>query len=136
MASRSGPKSATVVRIGTPVPRPPSEYTSTGYAVGLHSWPIDAARSTIFADDVPGTASPDRSPLTSARNTGTPAADRPSAMPWSVFVLPVPVAPATSPCRLSIESANPTWTSARGDGSPPSVPSSSAPSGSVPPAYA
>ncbi len=35
-------------------------------------------------------------------------------MPCSVFVLPVPVAPATSPCRLSIESANPTWTSARG----------------------
>src|ERR1700754_294710 len=38
----------------------------------------------------------------SARNTGTPAADSCSARPCSVLVLPVPVAPATSPCRLTI----------------------------------
>ena len=31
--------------------------------------------------------------MTSATNTGTPAAESCSAMSWSVFVLPVPVAP-------------------------------------------
>ncbi len=38
-------------------------------------------------------ARPDRSPFTSATKQGTPAADRPSMMPWMVTVLPVPVAP-------------------------------------------
>ena len=38
----------------------------------------------------------------SAANTGTPAADSCSASSCRVFVLPVPVAPATSPCRFTI----------------------------------
>ena len=59
----------------------------------------------------PGEAIPDRSPLTSARNTGTPAADSCSAISCSVLVLPVPVAPATRPCRLSISSGIRTPTS-------------------------
>ena len=45
---------------------------------------------------------PERSPLTSASSTGTPASDSWPASPCSVLVLPVPVAPATRPCRLSV----------------------------------
>jgi hypothetical protein len=40
----------------------------------------------------------------SASTTGTPAADSCSAMTCNVFVFPVPVAPATRPCRLSMDS--------------------------------
>ena len=36
----------------------------------------------------------------SATNTGTPRAESCSARSWSVRVLPVPVAPATSPWRF------------------------------------
>ena len=39
----------------------------------------------------------------SARKTGTPWPESCSAMSCSVFVLPVPVAPATRPCRLSVD---------------------------------
>ena len=38
----------------------------------------------------------------SAAKTGTPAAEICSAINCSVLVLPVPVAPATSPCRFSM----------------------------------
>ncbi len=62
----------------------------------------------------------------SATNTGTPAAESPSAMPCSVLVFPVPVAPATSPCRFIIASGSPTW--ALGEALPSST---RAPSGSV-----
>ena len=41
----------------------------------------------------PGSEMPDRSPLMSAANTGTPAAEKPSASTCSDTVLPVPVAP-------------------------------------------
>ena len=44
---------------------------------------------------------PERSPLTSARNTGTPVAEKPSARICSDTVLPVPVAPAIRPWRLA-----------------------------------
>ena len=37
----------------------------------------------------------------SAAKTGTPAREKPSASTCSVTVLPVPVAPVTSPCRLA-----------------------------------
>ena len=66
---------------------------------------MSAARSVILSLDTPATASPDRSPLMSGMNTGTPAADSCSAMPCRVLVLPVPVAPATRPCRLKVDSA-------------------------------
>ena len=45
---------------------------------------------------------PVRSPLTSARKTGTPWRLKFSASVCSVTVLPVPVAPVTSPCRFAI----------------------------------
>ena len=60
----------------------------------------------------PGAASPDTSPFTSATRTGTPASDSCSASSWRVFVLPVPVAPVTSPCRLVIASGSRTTASA------------------------
>src|SRR3954469_10260220 len=69
---------------------------------------------------------PERSPLMSARNTGTPCAASCSAMSWRVLVLPVPVAPATRPCRLSISSGTRTWTSGSGAPSSSRAPSSSA----------
>ena len=49
----------------------------------------------------PRRAMPDRSPLMSAANTGTPAREKPSASTCSVTVLPVPVAPVTRPWRLA-----------------------------------
>ena len=64
----------------------------------------------------PGRAMPDRSPLMSAAKTGTPAFDSWPARSCSVLVLPVPVAPAMSPWRLSIERA--TWTRASLTSSP------------------
>jgi hypothetical protein len=60
------------------------------------------------------------SPLMSLMNTGTPASESCSASTWSVFVLPVPVAPATSPCRLSIESG--TRIGASGSAVSPAIP--------------
>jgi hypothetical protein len=46
----------------------------------------------------------------SAAKTGLPAAAALSARSWSVFVLPVPVAPAMSPCRFSIATGSRTST--------------------------
>ena len=67
--------------------------------------PIWATRSLIFSSPLPwaspATQMPDRSPFTSAQNTGTPAAENCSAITCRVTVLPVPVAPATSPWRLA-----------------------------------
>ena len=62
----------------------------------------------------------------SAANTGTPAAESCSASSWSVLVLPVPVAPATRPCRLSIGSGIRTGTPVRVLASTISPPSSRA----------
>src|SRR3954451_917647 len=49
---------------------------------------------------------PDKSPFISAANTGTPARAKPSAMTCSDTVLPVPVAPVTSPCLLASASVS------------------------------
>ena len=62
----------------------------------------------------------------SAAKTGTPAALSCSASSWRVLVLPVPVAPATSPCRLSMPSGIRMWTSVSVVSSSISPPSSSA----------
>ncbi len=71
--------------------------------------PSEVIRSMTFGFVAsPGAARPVRSPLMSATKTGTPAFDSWPAISWSVLVLPVPVAPAISPWRLSIDRA--TWT--------------------------
>ena len=67
----------------------------------------------------PGAASPVRSPLMSATKTGTPAFESWPASSWSVLVLPVPVAPAMRPWRLSMDSA--TWTRTSLASSPPCI---------------
>ena len=94
-----------------PVPSPPRAKYSTGKPVACHCWPTEAAREVIFGLSAPGAERPDRSPLMSAANTGTPLADSCSASSCRVLVLPVPVAPATRPCRLSIPSGIRTCTS-------------------------
>ena len=60
----------------------------------------------------------------SAANTETPARAICSAINCSVFVLPVPVAPATSPCRFSIDSEMRIFASGIGLPSEISTPSS------------
>ncbi len=62
----------------------------------------------------------------SAANTGTPAVLSCSAISWRVLVLPVPVAPATRPCRLSMPSGIRMWVSVSVVASSISPPSSSA----------
>src|SRR5436305_104434 len=54
----------------------------------------------------PASESPDRSPLMSAANTGTPARANPSAITCSDTVFPVPVAPVTRPCRFASPSVS------------------------------
>jgi len=56
----------------------------------------------------------------SAANTGTPASESCSAMPWSPLVLPVPVAPAINPCRFIVRRG--TWTTAVPATFPPRTP--------------
>ena len=84
------------------MPIPPIARNSTGYAPGCHSSPVSFARAAMRSPGSPAAASPERSPLISATNTGTPAADSCSVISCSVLVLPVPVAPATRPCRFSM----------------------------------
>ena len=60
-----------------------------------------SARAVSFSLGVPGWQMPDRSPFTSEQKTGTPASEKPWAMICRVTVLPVPVAPATTPWRLA-----------------------------------
>ena len=62
----------------------------------------------------------------SAAKTGTPWALSCSASSCRVLVLPVPVAPATSPCRLSMASGIRMWTPPRSSAFNIRPPSSSA----------
>src|SRR6478609_5188158 len=118
--NRSGPNESIVARSGMPLPWPARAKNSAGYAVAAQSLsPVSAARSVIFSPGCPGTANPDRSPLMSGMKTGTPATESCSATPWSVLVLPVPVAPATRPCRLNVESGM--RTSADGSQTPSTI---------------
>ena len=70
---------------------------------GSKVMPRSVARLPAADPSSPGVGDAgDRSPFKSATNTGTPAAESCSAMSCSVFVLPVPVAPAMSPWRFII----------------------------------
>src|SRR5687768_17046060 len=74
----------------------------TGHAIHCGSSSLScASRSFIFGETAPATERPARSPLMSAMNTGTPINENRSANTCSVTVLPVPVAPVISPCRLA-----------------------------------
>ena len=96
--SSSGPISETVARIGWPC-SPNRSQKITGNSLELIGVELDllGARLTRKSLAVPIMAMPDRSPLMSAQNTGTPALEKPSARICSVTVLPVPVAPVTRP---------------------------------------
>src|SRR4029078_1845994 len=96
----SGPISKTVVRTGWPC-SPNRSQNTTGNSSVLYLKPTSVARLTRKSLASPGSAMPDRSPLISAANTGTPAREKPSARTWSVTVFPVPVAPVTRPCRFA-----------------------------------
>ena len=104
LASSVGPNDVIVARSGMPFPWPPRAKNSVGQARPSHFWPTSSARFVTFSPGSPALATPDRSPLMSAANTGTPSAESCSAISWRVLVLPVPVAPATRPCRLTIAS--------------------------------
>ena len=102
--NNTGPKLSTVARIGTPTPSVPSDKNSTGNPVAAQLSPVSLARAAVLSLASPAGKRPDRSPFTSAINTGTPAALSCSAISCSVLVLPVPVAPATRPCLLTMAS--------------------------------
>src|SRR6266403_5726615 len=78
--SRIGPKLEMVARTGAPIPEVPSDRNSTGKGVGVHESPVSVARCSDVSLATPGRDNPDRSPLTSAIITGTPAADSCSAI--------------------------------------------------------
>src|SRR3954453_6714461 len=99
--------------------------------------PSSASRLAAGPSAAPGAASPETSPFMSAANTGTPAADSCSVSSWRVLVLPVPVAPAIRPWRLTIDSGN--CTTASGTTLPSCMPrprSSAGPSNLYAPAIA
>ena len=105
LPSSSGPNELTVARTCAPS-LPESDRNSTGWPVGSKGSPSDAIRSDdLRVGRVAGRRHAGRSPLMSATNTGTPASDSWPAISWRVLVLPVPVAPAISPWRLSMDSA-------------------------------
>src|SRR3954453_6240270 len=104
-ASNNGPISVTVARTGWPCSPNTSQNTVENWS-GSNLRPISLARLRMKSLPSPTSEMPDRSPLISAANTGTPARAKPSAMTCSDTVLPVPVAPVTRPCRLASASAS------------------------------
>ena len=99
--SSSGPISCTVARMGWPCSPNRSQNTVGNDVLDQSSRPISLARLTRPSFFSPMAEMPERSPLMSAANTGTPAAEKPSAITCSETVLPVPVAPVTRPWRLA-----------------------------------
>ena len=71
--------------------------------------PIALALSSIFGLDVPGYAMPEKSPFISIITTLTPFCESCSENNCMDFVLPVPVAPAMSPCRFIVLSGAFIW---------------------------
>ena len=103
--SNSGPISVTVARTGWPCSPNTSQNTVENWS-GWNLRPISPARLRMKSLASPTSEIPDRSPLISAANTGTPARAKPSAITCSDTVLPVPVAPVTRPCRLASASVS------------------------------
>src|ERR1700687_1678983 len=69
---------------------------------------MSPARLMIKSLASPTSEIPERSPLISAANTGTPARANPSAITCSETVFPVPVAPVTRPWRFARPSVSQT----------------------------
>ena len=100
--SSTGPISDTDTRTGMPF-SPKISQKRVGYArYSKPSMPKRSMRARISSLSLPRRHMPERSPLTSAMNTGTPMSEKDSAMTFIVIVLPVPVAPAMRPCLFAI----------------------------------
>ena len=100
-ASINGPMSETVARIGWPF-SPNTSQQVTGHDAQAGSASLSASmRSLILPVNFPAAAMPERSPLMSAMNTGTPIEENCSASFCRVTVLPVPVAPVIRPWRFA-----------------------------------
>ncbi len=104
-ASSSGPISETVARTGWPCSPNTSQNTVENWS-GWKARSISLARLRMKSLGSPASEMPERSPLISAANTGTPARANPSAITCSDTVFPVPVAPVTRPCRLASPSVS------------------------------
>ena len=76
--------------------------SSTGKAVGLKVTFSLVHLSFILSLATPACAIPLKSPLISITKTGTLLSLKHSLNIWSVFVFPVPVAPAISPCLFMV----------------------------------
>ena len=101
-ASSSGPRSLTVARTGWPC-LPNTSHSVVGKAENAgSSKPRSLMTLASFSVNAPFWEMPVKSPLTSAMNTGTPKAEKPSARLCRVMVLPVPVAPVMRPWRLAL----------------------------------
>ena len=100
-ARRSGPISDMVVLTGGRI-RHRHPRTFPEIPLETHRKSSSAALSITFALSPPGITSPERSPLMSAKKTGTPIELKFSARTRNVVVFPVPVAPAIRPWRLAI----------------------------------
>ena len=100
--SSSGPISCTVARIGMALlaEQVPEHGRVGGVGPVVEADLLGALGEPVLLLAL-GSEMPDRSPLMSAANTGTPASEKPSASTCSVTVLPVPVAPVTRPWRLA-----------------------------------
>jgi len=90
-----------VARTGWPAAPNTSQNTVVQAWGCQSSTPRAASRSLSLGESLPGAPRPDRSPFTSAMNTGTPMLAKRSASTCRVMVLPVPVAPVIRPWRLA-----------------------------------
>ena len=100
--SSSGPMSEMVARTGWPC-SPNTSHRVQGQATGSgRAMPRSCSEAASLPPMLPAWLMPVRSPLMSAKNTGTPANEKLSAIFCSVTVLPVPVAPVISPWRLAM----------------------------------
>ena len=99
--NRIGPISEIVARTGCPCAPLTSQKAAGNFAGAQSLTPSESSLCLSLGLSTPGAARPERSPLTSAMNTGTPMLEKRSASTCSVIVLPVPVAPVIRPCRLA-----------------------------------
>ena len=85
-----------------PLPLPPRVRNSTGNAVAGHAMPTLVGALGDLRTALAGRGEAGEVALeVGEEDRAHPAAESCSAISWSVFVLPVPVAPATRPWRLS-----------------------------------
>ena len=101
LENSTGPNSTTVARSRAPGSSE-SVSSSTGLPPASKGIPMASWRSSILGCPSLATAMPDKSPLMSISKLGTPSRLSCSAMICSVFVLPVPVAPAIRPWRFRV----------------------------------